>query len=70
MGWDEKEMGWDEKGMGMMGEWDDGGERHTAAEPMHVLASRLADHGIAFGASVSGFEAGAGDEGVGCVGAA
>ena len=37
---------------------------------MHVLPPRVTDHGIAFRLSLGGFEAVAGDDDIGCVGAA
>ena len=51
----------------MFGEWE---RKRTTTEPMHVLPPGVADHGVALGFTLGGFEAGARDEDVGCVGAA
>lgn len=56
---------------GETGEEGDGrGGRHTPAEPVVVLLARVADRDIVLRLALCDFEAVAGDDDVGCVGAA
>lgn len=57
-------------GMGRREMGDGRGGRHTAAEPVLVLLARVADQGVALRLALCDFEGVAGDDDVGCVGAA